>query len=160
VGNDLPDYQTSVETTLSKVTSIQNGLDADKAASPSVGDAYLATDTGLLYVCFVAGTWVSFAIPADDVTQSTPTRVVDTVYQNTTGKIKVVTLTINQSNTTGAIWLYCDAVNGATTLIIVGNFSTASTYSITFVVPPNYYWQAKQQAAGATINRAVEWNLL
>lgn len=37
--------------------SINKGVDASKAASPAAGDIYIATDTGRLYLCFVAGTW-------------------------------------------------------------------------------------------------------
>lgn len=37
--------------------SIDRGLDAAKAASPSVGDLYLATDTGIIYQCLSAGSW-------------------------------------------------------------------------------------------------------
>lgn len=33
------------------------GLDADKSASPDVGDAYVATDTNKFYLCFVANNW-------------------------------------------------------------------------------------------------------
>ena len=40
-----------------KANNIKSGLDADKPASPSVGDIYLATDTGWIYVCNTAGSW-------------------------------------------------------------------------------------------------------
>ena len=36
---------------------IPEGLDADKPASPEVGEVYLATDTGKVYKCATAGTW-------------------------------------------------------------------------------------------------------
>ena len=48
---------------------LNHGLDADKPASPAVGDMYLATDTVKIYRCFVAASWVevypisSFSIP-------------------------------------------------------------------------------------------------
>ena len=41
----------------SKANAITSGLDADKSASPAVGDVYLATDTGILYKCYIAGNW-------------------------------------------------------------------------------------------------------
>ncbi len=45
-----------------RATSIQGGLDADKSASPVAEDVYLARDTGILYVCFVSGTWTNIGI--------------------------------------------------------------------------------------------------
>lgn len=38
-------------------TNINVGLDADKSATPREGDLYIATDTGILYSCFVDDTW-------------------------------------------------------------------------------------------------------
>jgi hypothetical protein len=40
-----------------EASSFKNGADAAKPASPSVGDIWLATDTGYLYVCNSAGSW-------------------------------------------------------------------------------------------------------
>jgi len=37
--------------------SVPHGLDADKRSSPIAGDIYAATDTTILYVCYVTGTW-------------------------------------------------------------------------------------------------------
>ena len=34
-----------------------SGLDASKTASPGIGDTYYATDTGIIYNCFVSGIW-------------------------------------------------------------------------------------------------------
>ncbi len=36
------------------------GLDAAKSATPSPGNVYIATDTDMVYVCFVANTWETF----------------------------------------------------------------------------------------------------
>jgi hypothetical protein len=41
------------------VTNIQEGTDAGKPGSPSVGDIYIATDTTKVYVCYSAGNWQS-----------------------------------------------------------------------------------------------------
>lgn len=38
---------------------IKSGLNASKAASPTVGMMYYATDTTTLYVCFSAGSWTT-----------------------------------------------------------------------------------------------------
>lgn len=37
--------------------NISRGLDANKPASPGVGDVYIATDTLKIYICKVAGSW-------------------------------------------------------------------------------------------------------
>lgn len=39
--------------------SMQYGADASKAASPTAGDIYVATDTKRLYFCFSPGTWTT-----------------------------------------------------------------------------------------------------
>lgn len=36
---------------------MQMGLDASKTTNPSIGDLYYATDTGLIYNCFVVNIW-------------------------------------------------------------------------------------------------------
>lgn len=40
--------------------NIQSGLDANKPASPAVGDVYIATDTSTLYACYSLNNWTSF----------------------------------------------------------------------------------------------------
>ena len=42
---------------LQKAGKLNSGLDADKSASPEVGDVYLATDTDKIYKCITAGAW-------------------------------------------------------------------------------------------------------
>lgn len=59
MGNDLPDYQSQVVGAGLEATSFRSGLDADKPASPAAGDIWLARDTFTLYICMVAGAWVS-----------------------------------------------------------------------------------------------------
>lgn len=44
---------------LERAGYIQVGASAEKSTSPAAGDIYLATDTGLIYVCYLAGTWGS-----------------------------------------------------------------------------------------------------
>jgi microcystin-dependent protein len=47
-----------------------SGLDANKAASPSVNNWYYATDTKRLYFCAIAGTWIDFGrnlVPAGTI---------------------------------------------------------------------------------------------
>jgi len=40
------------------VRNLQHELDANKSASPVVGDIFIASDTGKVYVCFTAGAWL------------------------------------------------------------------------------------------------------
>jgi len=42
---------------LRAAAKIKSGLDGNKAAVPGVGDIYVATDTGKIYICFVAASW-------------------------------------------------------------------------------------------------------
>jgi hypothetical protein len=39
-------------------TNLKSGADADKPNSPKAGDIYVATDTSIVYVCYVRGEWV------------------------------------------------------------------------------------------------------
>jgi hypothetical protein len=38
-------------------TNLKSGADADKPSSPKVGDLYVATDTKIVYACYVNGSW-------------------------------------------------------------------------------------------------------
>lgn len=40
-------------------TNLKSGADADKPASPKAGDIYVSTDTNIIYVCYVGGTWTN-----------------------------------------------------------------------------------------------------
>lgn len=62
MSNDLPDYQSQVSGVGLEATSFLSGLDSDKPASPAAGDIWLARDTGILYVCNVAGAWTNIGI--------------------------------------------------------------------------------------------------
>jgi hypothetical protein len=73
----LADYQ--------KAKNIQSGLDANKPTSPSVGDVYIATDTGKIYKCITAGTWTLAA-----ATKFTELSDVPSSYAGQAGKAVVV----------------------------------------------------------------------
>jgi hypothetical protein len=57
--NDGTSLSWSTITTTAYAGAINRGLDAAKAAVPSAGDIYIATDTSIMYICYTAGTWVS-----------------------------------------------------------------------------------------------------
>jgi len=53
---------------ISGYANFQFGPDANKPANPAIGTSYLATDTGILYVCIIAGSWtvdIGFGLGAD-----------------------------------------------------------------------------------------------
>jgi len=59
MGNDLPDFQSQVIGAGLEATSFVSGLAADKPASPAAGDIWFGRDTKELFLCAVAGAWVS-----------------------------------------------------------------------------------------------------
>ena len=68
--------QTPLQKILMASGVMKNGNDADKAASPVVGQAYAAVDTAILYICFVAGAWVALSgVPQYLVAHRTGTSV-------------------------------------------------------------------------------------
>jgi hypothetical protein len=144
---DLPDGQSQVIGVGLEATSFRSGLDADKPASPAAGDIWLARDTYKLYCCMVAGAWMDIGYWRADVTQVQPTRAVNTVYQNTGGKIRVVTIWVisTAGNTNVYGYVLCDSSNPPTTEIAAGQCAAIATdysrASMTFVVPPLYWYK-------------------
>jgi len=51
------------------VTGFLTGLDADKPADPDVGEVYLATDTQIVYYCFVDNVWTPTYLPQEKLTE-------------------------------------------------------------------------------------------
>lgn len=70
----------------------------------------------------------------------TSTRVLGTVYQNTTGKSVVVSVTASTS-TGGVVLAFCDTNSTPTTGIASGGniAGAADLVEVTFIVLPNYY---------------------
>lgn len=56
---DLPDYYTQAQISEAEAASFKGGLDANKSPTPVSRQIYFGTDTGILYVCIVDGTWVN-----------------------------------------------------------------------------------------------------
>ncbi len=103
----------------------------------------------------------------DDVTQAQPARVLGTVYQNTSGKIRMVTvavsITTNASSLTASA--YCAATDppSGTPVAEVGleNFVATNIVlhgSMSFGVPLNYYYSVTS-AVGIALQRWTEWDL-
>lgn len=92
------------------------GLDANKAASPSSKDVYIATDTQILYICFSSGTWVNLqkvSSGLDANKAASPT--VGSVYIATDNN-RIYTCR------SAGVWTYSQAVNALTavTLALTG----------------------------------------
>ena len=97
----------------------------------------------------------------DDVTWSEPARALDTIYQNTTGKILFVAATlsfgtsetiygkIGSSSPPGTIVAYIGAGSGST-----------SRGAVSFIVPINWYYKLEIVAGTPTLNEWHEWALL
>jgi len=64
-------WQAISETILNYNGSFLKGLDAGKAASPSLGDGYVAYDTAKLYLCFSAGVWTEYTIYINNLAAKT-----------------------------------------------------------------------------------------
>ncbi len=106
------------------------GITADAGITLATGGNITLTSVGVTYAK-LASTQSSH----EDHTSGT-------VYQNTSGKLKMVTVSWGLS--TGAIQIdaYCDANNPPTTLVALDTSPGASFYgSVTFMVPVDYYYK-------------------
>ena len=97
----------------------------------------------------------------DDVTRTTPTRALGTIYQNTDGKIRCVAVTVGDITfDPGGTNVYCDSTTSPTT--IVSQFAPDSATTVTFrythffIVPPNWYYYVENRG---TKIRWLEWDL-
>ena len=158
---DLPDFQSEIVSAAVEATAFRSGLDADKPASPAAGDIWLARDTDKLYVCLVAGAWTAYKHQLNEVTWSKPTRALDTIYQNTSGKIKYVSVSVlcwlqvagTEMSGESRVTAQMGASSPPTTevarvergpdLNITGTaiMRASSTLNLSFIVPINYYYR-------------------
>jgi len=118
---------------------------------------YLKTNLDNLNVCSQA-----------DVTSS---RAIGTIYQNTSGKIKIVGVTVAAYSSSTNSELDVSAVCGASTpplTNVVQNYSVIPITNVhhrvpvTFVVPKNYYYQIARSYIGTGtpfISEWIEWTL-
>lgn len=96
----------------------------------------------------------------DDVTWSEPTRAVDTIYQNTGGKLKFISVTAFCSLTSSGgqmvgrsqIRLWIGTASPPTSVVAEGGFRSLSltlptgdvlggNYAVSFIIPLNYYYR-------------------
>ena len=164
MAHGLPDFYSHVETILSKVTSIQHGLDADLSVAPSSGDAYVATDTKKVYICYVDGIWTDLLEALYDVSWSEPARAIDVIYQNTSEKIKVVSITVDiDKSLDEGIQIQVGAASPPVTVVARLRDDSAAAggvhMSATFIVPVNYYYRAATDNATPFLDEWHEWDL-
>jgi len=102
------------------------------------------------------GTTVAYASPAG-------TRVKTTVYQNTSGKTRLVTISAYGAAAGDEVVYHVGAANPPT--IHVGNMTVDTVtstmgYMCSFYVPNSYYYEAKETNATITIVSWIEWDIL
>lgn len=109
------------------------------------------------------GNW---AIPATtfDATQYdyTGSRAIDTVYQNTSGKMKVVNVSLSYSSGTDVIcYAYCGSANPPTPVVAVsgGPMNAYSCFLLTFIVPKNYYYKITDSWGVTAVSHWFEWDI-
>lgn len=81
---DLPDWYSMVTELEAEAYKFRGGADASKSAAPETRDVYFATDTKILYICVVDGSWTGF--DASILVQG-----VLTLYENMAGGGKRIT---------------------------------------------------------------------
>ena len=106
----------------------------------------------------------------DDISQAQPARVLGTVYQNTSGKTRVVTVSVSNGGTsldTYGVFAFVGASSPPTTGVgdaksglIDPTASGQWCCSVTFIVMPNYYYRVTDEGTGSTsLSEWTEWDL-
>ena len=98
----------------------------------------------------------------DDVTHSEPEAALDTEYQNTTGKIKLVTVSIWLGDTEEANALIDSSSPPSIIVAQVDNTTVGAdtvVVSMTFIVPPSWYYMVESTSGAPTLMDWHEWDL-
>ena len=116
---------------------------------------YLKTEADKHDDCVMRdGTTVAYASP-------TGARAKSTVYQNTGGKIRMVSIVASGAADSDAVECLVGVANPPT--VVVGGilFETGTrAKSLSFMVPPSYYYKVNESNATITISYWVEWDIL
>jgi len=101
------------------------------------------------------GSTVAYASPSG-------ARAKTTVYQNTSGKIRLVTIAAYNAAAGDEIVIHVGAANPPVVHVaaIVSNAADVMMGNATFFVPPSYYYEAKETVATMTISEWTEWDIL
>jgi len=90
-----------------------------------------------------------------------PARSLNTIYQNTSGKLLLVTVSLHGTSTS-TVTVRCDAAATPTTVVAyVGTLASGMEASIpvSFIVPVNYYYRVLINAGSPSIYNWNEWTL-
>lgn len=91
----------------------------------------------------------------DDVSHSEPTRALDTVYQNTTDKIKFVSVTIFVSDEQANV-LIGSSSSPSTVVAVLKDIDSLNSYrTASFIVPVDWYYEI-ESTIGTPIK--IEWH--
>jgi len=101
----------------------------------------------------------------DDCSHSEPSRALDTIYQNTSGKIKVVSVSITTTaEEVETVESLTDSATPPTTVInkqgSADSTSGALRFSMTFIVLVNHYYKVAISTGSPTLLEWHEWDLL
>lgn len=96
----------------------------------------------------------------DDISQATPAKAEDTIYQNTTCYMRVVLITANIDAGEQYEIEVEDATPPTTKVGYLGDSGTPEAYpSITFFVPYGWYYRCATADGNPTIKEWAEWDL-
>ena len=93
----------------------------------------------------------------DDISQTEPTRVLGTEYQNGT-KIRLVAVSVQDAAGVSYITLYIKSSSPADDVMGTHYVADSEYQMITFIIPPNYYY--KVVGNNVTLHEWHEWDLL
>lgn len=93
------------------------------------------------------------------VDQAAPSRALDTVYQNTTGKPVMVVICIRLQANEQAV-AYCGASSPPSGVVSMRSQGSGDTQGqLIFIVPPSYYYRVVSQVGTPIKETWVEWTL-
>lgn len=100
----------------------------------------------------------------DNVSSSEPSRVLDTVYQNTSGKIRLVSVGVSLSGGVNeGVYLKIGASSPPATTIGMINRTASNTGNAqlmgSFIVPPSWYYKVETYQGTPTLQDWHEWDL-
>jgi hypothetical protein len=98
----------------------------------------------------------------DDVTSSKPSRALDIVYQNDSGKIRVVCVSVLLAGGSDeAAAAYTDANTPPTTRVAhTRTWDASREETMTFIVAPGHYYYIDSAVNSPSLEEWAEWDLL
>jgi len=91
-------------------------------------------------------------------THDITSKSLDTIYQNTSGKIRFVTVTIDGDGGVGTINAQVKATSAPDTIVACGGVNGYEYDSVSFIVPPGYYYRVAG-SSDPVLDYWTEWDL-